>query len=77
MKKISITSFLILTCLLTQAQFVFKGSISNYSNKRILVKIDRAFDDILIGNITTNSKGDFSVPIKEKYSGIIEFQLYI
>lgn len=75
MKKISITSFLILTCLLTQAQFVFKGSISNYSNKRILVKIDRAFDDILIGNITTNSKGDFSVPIKEKYSGIIEISL--
>lgn len=75
MKKISITFLLVLISLIAQAQFTFKGTIANYSNKRILVKIDRAFDDILIGNITTNSNGSFSIPVKDNYSGIIEISL--
>ena len=75
MKKKLFTSLYLLISIISQAQFTFRGTISNYSNKRVLVKINRAFDDILIGNTITNSLGSFSIPIKEKYSGIIEISL--
>jgi thiol-disulfide isomerase/thioredoxin len=75
MKKIILTCLFLVTGIISQAQFTFKGTINNYSNKRILVKINRAFDDLLIGNTITNSVGSFSIPIKEKYSGIIEISL--
>jgi thiol-disulfide isomerase/thioredoxin len=66
---------LCINCSVLPAQFTFKGTITNYSNKRVVVKLDRAFDDLFIGNLTTNSSGSFSVPIKEKYTGIIEISL--
>ncbi len=73
MKKFLISSLLVTSIL--QAQFIFKGTINNYSNKRVIVKLDRAFDDILIGNTSTDATGTFSVPIKEKYTGVIEVSL--
>ncbi len=73
MKKILICCLLVSSTV--YAQFTFKGTINNYSNKRIVVKLDRAFDDLLVGNVTTDANGAFSVPIKEKYTGVIEVSL--
>ncbi|MDR1877087.1 MAG: TlpA family protein disulfide reductase [Flavobacteriaceae bacterium] len=73
MKKLLIMSLLISS--VTQAQFTFKGTITNYPNKRVVVKISRAFDDLVIGNVTTDTSGTFSVSVKEKYIGVIEVAL--
>ncbi|WP_128331083.1 TlpA disulfide reductase family protein [Apibacter sp. HY039] len=73
MKKILILSLLISSLL--QAQFTFKGTINNYPNQRVVVKIAKAFDEFLIGNYTTDTSGSFSVSIKEKYIGIISISL--
>lgn len=73
MKKILLSCFLITSIL--QAQFTLKGTINNYPDKRVIVKLDKAFDNVLIGNTTTNASGELSVPVTEKYNGIIEVSL--
>ncbi|MDR2122117.1 MAG: TlpA family protein disulfide reductase [Flavobacteriaceae bacterium] len=74
MKNILISGAFIISSVL-QAQFTFKGTITDYPNKRVVVKLDRAFDELLVGTVTTNSSGFFSLPVKEKYTGIIEISL--
>lgn len=73
MKKLLMSCFLISSIL--QAQFNLKGTINNYSNKRVIIKLNKSFDDVLIGNLNTSNNGEISIPIREKYHGIIEITL--
>jgi thiol-disulfide isomerase/thioredoxin len=58
-----------------QAQFTFKGTIDNYAGKRALLKLNTAFDGVVAGTITTDASGKFSIPIKEKYTGVLTLSL--
>jgi len=66
---------LLLASVVMQAQFTFKGTIENYAGKRALLKINTAFDDVVVGNVVTDASGKFSIPFKEKYTGVLTLSL--
>ncbi len=57
------------------AQFKVDGTINNYANQNVLVKIFDGANSILLSKAKTNAKGEFSVKIPNKYNGQVQFLL--
>ncbi|TWP27806.1 TlpA family protein disulfide reductase [Apibacter muscae] len=74
MKKILIGCLFV--SIFANAQFTFKGTINNYPNKRVIIKLNKSLDGIVIGNLTTDANGKFSLPVKENYTGVVEMSLF-
>ncbi len=57
------------------AQFKIEGSIENYSNKPVLVKLFNNGDAKILSNTTTDASGNFTTKVPVNYKGIVRIDL--
>lgn len=70
MKKL-FSSIVIMIIVSVNAQFKIIGEIENFQEKPLLVRIYQGSNSKIINKIITNTNGEFSVNIPEKYHGIV------
>jgi len=66
-----IFGIILLTSPVVFGQFKISGEIKNYSERPVMVRMNKGAGDKLINRVETDKNGKFSINIPQKYSGII------
>ncbi|MFA7616137.1 MAG: TlpA disulfide reductase family protein [Weeksellaceae bacterium] len=66
-----IFGIMLLTAPVVFGQFKISGEIKNYSEKPVMVRMNKGAGDKLVNRVETDKNGKFSINIPQKYSGIV------